>query len=269
VTEFPSHRQLTFQELADIMQVVMRVGVLMLKSGTVSFRVEQAMERIALGLGAERLDAYVTLTGITASLHCGSQHYTQIARVTRVGVDMSCLSTVEHLSQHLPPEATPIQVNALLDKIEQMPPPYSTIVMVPAVAVACGAFAVLSGGNWIDFCAACFSAGLGLTLRLLLLQQRLNPIAITVICAAVATAVCYLITQGFAGLQLKSLMPQSGFLAAVLFQVPGMLLVTASLDLVRLDLISGIARVTYALIQLFSVAIGILIVIGFTGFSIL
>lgn len=78
-------RQLTVPELVEIMQAVMRVGVLMLKCGTVSFRVEQAMQRVAIGLGAERLDAYVTLTGITASIHCRNVHYTQIARVTGLG----------------------------------------------------------------------------------------------------------------------------------------------------------------------------------------
>lgn len=247
----------------------MRVGVLMLKSGTISFRVEQAMHRVAVGLGAERLDAYVTLTGITASLHCGSQHYTQIARVTGFGVDMHRLSAVEHLSLHLPKAVSPAQVCAILDKIEQAPSPYPNWLVVLGVAAACGAFALLNGGQWMDGCAAYISAALGLRLRMLLQSQRLNSIAITVICAAVATLICTGMQQLFQQFQLTSPLPQSSFLAAVLFQVPGMLLVTASLDLVRLDLISGLARVTYAVIQLFSVAIGILIVMTFTNLSIL
>lgn len=269
MTLTPERPQLTVQELAEIMQVVMRVGVLMLKFGTVSFRVEQAMQRVALGLGVERLDAYVTLTGITASIHCGNQHYTQIARVKGLGVDMSRLGAVEYLTLHLPSNATPLQLCAMLDKIELAPTPYPPWLVLLAVATACGAFAILSGGNWIDCLAAFISAGLGLQLRGRLQRVRLNPIAVTIICAAVATGICYLIVQGLAFLQVQSPLPQASFLAAVLFQVPGMLLVTASLDLVRLDLISGIARVAYALIQLFSVAIGILIVMGITGFSIL
>lgn len=264
----PSQRRLSPQELAEIMQVVMRVGVLMLQSGTLSFRVEQAMNRVALGLGVERLDAYVTLTGITASIHCGEHHYTQIARVKGLGVDMSRLSAVEYLSLHLPPAATPLEICLILDKIEQTPPPYPQWVVILSVAVACGAFAILSGGNWVAWTAASISAGLGLRLRIALQQIQLNPIAVTVICAAVTTSICFLITQGFAAVQLRSPAPQASFLAAVLFQVPGMLLVTASLDLVRLDLISGLARVTYALIQLFGVAMGILIVISLTGLSI-
>jgi len=261
--------QLTFQELAEIMQVVMRVGVLMLKSGTISFRVDQAMQRVALGLGAERLDAYVTLTGITASIHCGNQHYTQIASIKGIGVDMSRLSAVEHLSLHLPPDVLPNDVHLSLDKIEQTPPPYPRSVVLLAVAAACGAFAILSGGELLDCLTAFVSAGLGLRLRMRLQLVRLNPIAVTVICSAVATLTCHSLISGLALVQLQSSTPKSSFLASALFQVPGMLLVTATLDLVRLDLISGMARVTYALIQLFSVAIGILIVMTFANIPIL
>lgn len=264
-----SEPRLTFQQLVDIMQVVMRVGVVMLKSGTVSFRVEQAMNRVALGLGVERLDAYVTLTGITASIHYGDYHYTQSARIKCLGVDMDRLSAVEYLTLHLPPDPTPPEVCAILDKIEATPPPYPQWLIILSVAAACGAFAILSGGDWVAGLAAFASSGPGLWFRIKLQNNRLNPIAVTVICAAVATLICYVTIQAFAGLQFTTPTPQASFLAAVLFQVPGMLLVTAALDLVRLDLVSGIARATYALIQLFSVAIGILIVMAFTGLSIL
>lgn len=260
---------LTLNQLSEIMQVVIRVGVIMLRSGTVSFRVEQAMQRVAQGLGVERLDAYVTLTGITASIHCGDQHFTQIARVKSLGVDMNRVSAVEYLTLHLPPDATPLTVSQLLDKIEHMPLQYPQGLIVAGVASACGAFAILSGGSSLDCFTAMIASGVGLTLRHRLLQTRLNSIAVTVICAAVATLVCYSTVRGLAQFGLLSPNPQPAFLAAVLFQVPGMLLVTAALDLVRLDLISGIARITHALIQLFSVAIGILFVLPLTGLRIL
>lgn len=259
----------TLPELVAMMQVIMRVGVIMLQSGTVSFRVEQAMNRVALGLGAERLDAYVTLTGITATIHCGDQHYTQIARTTRLDVDMHRLSLVEHLSRNLPPQATPEMLHGVLQKIDQVPPPYPAGLILLAVAVACGAFALISGGTRLDGLIACLSAGAGLWLRWRLQARLLNPIAVTVICAAAATGFCYGLVQGFARFQIVSPSPQTSFLAAVLFQVPGMLLVTAVLDLVRIDLLSGLARITYALIQLFSVALGILIVLTLTNLTLL
>lgn len=266
--------------LADIMQVVMRVGVLMLRSGTVSFRVEQAMNRTALALGAERLDAYVTLTGIIASIHVGDRHYTQIARIKQVGVDMNCLSAVEALANQMPASgdsrAHPDTLDnvlphllAKLDKIETAPPVYPLPLMIGAVAIACGAFSMLNGGGWFEWIAATLGAGVGQTLRVYLQRSRLNPVATTVICAAIAILVCHYTMEGLAVFKVSSQTVQAGFLASVLFLVPGMPLVTAALDLVRSDLHSGIARATYALVIMFSVAIGILLVLPITGISIL
>lgn len=256
-------------ELAEIMQVVMRVGVLMLQSGTVSFRVEQAMNRVALGLGAERLDAYVTLTGITASIHRSQQHYTQIARVKGIGVDMNRLGAVEYLSLHMPDNASPKLVAALLDTIEKIPPVYPLPVVLLAVAIACGAFALLQGGNWIDFVAAAVGAGVGQAIRVYLRSLKLNLIPITVVCAAIAILVASGVMHGCAMLGYRTLTPQAGYLSSVLFQVPGAPLITAALDLIRFDLVSGMSRIVYALILIFSLAAGILTAGVFIDFSIL
>lgn len=262
--------------LADIMQVVMRVGVLMLRSGTVSFRVEQAMNRTALALGAERLDAYVTLTGIIASIHCGDRHYTQIARIKQVGVDMNCLSAVEALAHQMsadtPPAALDNGITSVLNKldtIEKMPPVYPLPLTIGAVAIACGAFAILNGGGLFEWIAATVGAGVGQTIRVYLQRSRLNPVATTVVCAAIAILACHYTMQGLAGFRVPKHDIQAGFLASVLFLVPGMPLVTAALDLVRSDLHAGIARATYALMIMFGVAIGILLVLPITGISIL
>jgi uncharacterized membrane protein YjjP (DUF1212 family) len=256
-------------ELADIMQVVMRIGVLMLRSGTVSFRVEQAMHRTAQALGAERLDAFVTLTGIMASIHRKNQHYTQIARVKNVGADMNRLGAIERLSQTIPPQTNANTVCQILDRIESTPLLYPQPIRIVLVAIACGCFAVLNNGGAIEWLAATVGAGVGQSIRSYLQPSRLNVIAITIPCAAIATLFCHFTLQLLALIGWTTPNAQAGFLAAVLFLVPGMPLVTAALDLVRFDLSSGIARVAHALIVMFSVAIGILVTIPLIGISIL
>lgn len=255
--------------LAAIMQIVIRIGVLMLRSGTVSFRVEQAMSRAAIALAAERLDAYVTLAGIMASIHCGDRHYTQIARVKNIEVDMSRLSAVERLSQTIPLHSSPTSVAKILDKIEAMPPLYPLPVKSFVIALACGAFAALNNGGMIEFIAAAVGAGGGQTIKTYLQRSQLNLVAATVICAAIATFLCHLTLQAILLIGLAASTAQAGFLAAVLFLVPGMPLVTAALDLVRLDLVSGMTRATHALLIMFSVAIGVLLVLPITGISII
>lgn len=230
----------------------------MLQGGTVSSRVEQAMNRVALALGADRLDAYITLTGITASLHCRKRHYTQITRVTSVRVDMNWVSAVEFLSKNISTTATIAELNGLLDEIEQMPPVYPIPWVIAAVAIACGAFALIQGGSIAEFIGAAIGAGFGQAVRLKLRIFRLNLIPTTMICAAIATLLCYPVMQAARAIALPAAQPTYGLLSSVLFLVPGMHLITAALDLIRFDLVSGLSRVTYALLLLFNIAVGIL-----------
>lgn len=248
------------------MQVVMRVGTLMLRSGTISFRVEQSMQRIAHALGVERLDAYVTLTGIIASIHCGSQHYTQMGRIKTLGTDMNRVSLVESLTRTIDRPTPPKTIVAALDAIEQHRPLYPRSLIVLSIALACGAFALLGGGQLVEFIGATLGAGVGQAIRFKLIDRKLNPIPITVLCAAIATLLCYFTTFALESVGHSTPTPQYGFQASVLFLVPGVPLVTSALDLVRFDLVSGLSRLMYALLLLFSIAVGILITLGITQF---
>lgn len=263
----PRQCRLSAAELTEIMQIVMRVGILMLRSGTISFRVEQAMQRIGEALGVERLDAYVTFTGIIASIHCGNQHYTQMARIKTIGTDMNRVSMVESLTRTMPVNADLNTIIHALNDIEKTRPLYPRPLVVLMIAIACGAFALIAGGRFIEFISAALGAGVGQAIRFRLLRQRLNPMPITVLCAAIATLVCFAVVELFAFSGWTTATPEYGFLASVLYLVPGVPMVTAALDLVRFDLVSGLSRLMYAVLLIFSIAIGVLITLGITRFT--
>lgn len=260
---------LSRDDLIEIMQVVMRIGMIMLRSGTVSFRVEQAMCRVAIALGVERLDVYVTLTGITATAHAGKQHYTEIKRIKGLGIDMNRVSLVEALSQSVTPGTKIATVSALLDRIEAMPPLYPRSVTIGMIAIACGAFAMVEGGQWPEFTAAAVGAGLGQSLRFWLQSIRLNPVAATALSAAIAAILCHVTFVGMAAVGIVALAPKTGFLASVLFLVPGVMMVTAVLDLLRSDLVSGLSRLAFALLLISSIAAGVLFTLETTQFPLL
>ncbi|MBD2101808.1 threonine/serine exporter family protein [Leptolyngbya sp. FACHB-261] len=259
-------------ELAKTLRAVLRLGVLMLRGGSSSFRVEQAMSRSAQAMGVERLDAYVTPTGIIASAYQAQAHQTQIARVRGLGVDMNRISILEFLALHMPPAFEPELLETMLDNVEQLPPVYPPVVLIPAVAIACGVFAIIQGGSWLEFAAAASGAGAAQSVRLRLQAAKFNPIPITVVCAAIATAISYPLVLALGLLATKlglgAVVPRLAVISSVLLLVPGMPLVTAMLDLTRLDLVSGVTRFVYALLLLISIGIGILLVLGWTGFTI-
>lgn len=105
-----------------------------------------------------------------------------------------------------------------------------------------------------------------------LLRRHFSPVPIVVVCAAVATGVCYTLLRLFAPLYALLAIEaslQNGVIASVLLLVPGVPLITALLDLVHLDLVSGLSRGIYAVLILVCIAIGMLPILLVTGFSIL
>jgi uncharacterized membrane protein YjjP (DUF1212 family) len=257
-------RELSHQELADILRVAVRVGVMMLQSGAASFRADQTICRVALAMGVEHVDAYVTPTVIVATVFSGREHRTQIAKPSGLGVNMDRIAALEHLSRNMPTPALPGEMMRCLDEIEHQPPQYARPLVVLSVALACGAFAAIIGGGTIEMLAAAVGAGAAQTVRFRLIAARVNPIPVTVVCAAVATAISLLLVR-----VMNAPLPRLGVIASVLLLVPGVPFITAILDMIRFDLVSGLSRGLHAGLLLISIGVGMLLVLALTGFDIL
>ncbi len=256
--------QLSHQELADVLHVAVRVGVLMLQSGASSFRADQVISRIALALGIDRIEAYVTPTVIVATVHSGSEHRTQISKPAGLGVNMSRITALDHLSRNTPSASTPALISELVDEIERQPAAYSRSLVIAAVGLACGAFAVILGGGPAEFAAAGVGSAFAQALRLRMAAARFNPIPLTVICAAIATGISLLLVRA-----LVAPLPRLGVIASVLLLVPGVPLVTALLDMTRFDLVSGLSRGLHAVLLLLSIGLGMLLILAWTSFEVL
>ncbi|MFQ3537049.1 MAG: threonine/serine exporter family protein [Aggregatilineales bacterium] len=268
----PYHqRTFTQTELAAALGVVLRVGVLVLRSGAASFRTQEVMERCAGALGIAQLEAYVTPTGIIASAYSGDEHRTQIRQVRGLAVDMNRVIALELLSRTLPPGIEAAELHKRIDAIEAQGMLYPRWVVALMVGLACGAFAVIIGGSALEFVAAFGSAATGQTLRMALIKRQFSVVPIVVICAAVAAGICYtllrLMTPLYQILVIQASL-QNGMVASVLLLVPGVPLITALLDLVHLDLVSGLSRGIYAVMILVCIGVGMLPILLVTGFSI-
>lgn len=270
-------KELSHGELADVLRVALRAGVLMLRSGSATFRAEQVMRRIAEAMGVERLDSYVTPTGIIASAYSGREHRTQIRTIPVLGVDMNRVVEIENLTRYFPPEPSPEYLSDKLDAIEGIGAQYPAWLTVLAVATACGALAIILGGGLLEFISAFCGAAAAQAVRLRLNRAHFNPIPVTIVGSGIATAISYALAQlsiqiapSLASLNLGlTATPRFGVIASVLLFVPGVPLVTAVLDLTRLDLVAGTARTAYAALLLMSIGIGLLAVLTLTGFEVL
>lgn len=228
---------------------VMRLGRLMLGAGASSARVRDSMKRVARGLGIDGLHSRVGMTDIVLTAQRGSLYRTRVAEV-RPGVDADRITLLQRLSHQVESGVTAAQLQRRLDAIESRRPRYPMWLRVFAAAAACAAFALLNNGGWAESVAVGLAVAGGQWLRMVLMRARFNEFFVVFLAAIVALLGYLGLIQVFALGGLAQGGHDAAMTSAVLFLVPGFPLVTGAMDLARLDLHAGIARVTYALLML-------------------
>jgi len=247
--------------------VVLRVGTMLLASGSGSYRVKIAMQQVGRALGMDSVAAQVTVNEITATSHRGPIFRTEVVQSRAIGVNAHRIATLERLCATLSPGVTVEEIEERLDAIEATPPRYGPWSNALFAALACAAFAFLNNGGPVEVLVVFFGAGLGQLARRHMLHKGYNQLGVTMLAAAVASGVYLGIVNVLFALGAVDTIHESGYVSAVLFLVPGFPLVTAGLDLSRLDFSAGMSRLTYALMIMTSAALSVWAVSAVMGLT--
>ncbi len=241
--------------------VVLRMGKMMLASGTASYRVKMAMRRLAFALGLDRHEALVTLTEITTTSHRGPIFRTEVAEQRTIGANADHLTRLERYADSLRPGSVTVeQAHRSLNVIAATGPLYGPVANALFAGLACAGFAVLNRGGVVEAGAVFAGASLGQATRRWMHHKSFNVFGTTMIAAAVASLAYLGVVLGLTALSAASLGNQVGFVSAVLFLVPGFVLVTAILDIWKMDLSAGIGRAVYGVMILVSAGISVWLV---------
>lgn len=233
---------------------VMRLGSMMLGAGGSSARVRDSMERAAHALGIDELHTRVGMTDIVATTSRGRLFRTRVTEIRRPAVDADRLTALKRLTNDLRPGMTTVDLERALDAIAARPRRYPELLRVLGAAFACGAFALLGNGGWQEFIAVALAAGAGQFVRMRLGRLRTNEFLV-VFASATTSLLLYLgVAAALAAFGVAGGQHDAAMTSAVLYLVPGFPLVTGALDLARLDLNAGIARVVYASLVLLATA---------------
>lgn len=224
---------------------IIRTGLLMLASGTASYRVKQAMTHVALALGIDKVRHHVSLTDIAVTSHRGRIFRTEVAESRAFAVNADRIVRLDAFRRHLPQRMSAAEVHAALDDIERRKPLYAGGVNVAAAGVACAAFAVLNHALPWEVLVVLVAAMLGQAARRVLAHRHFNPFGTTLAAAAVAS-MAYL-----AGIELVNISGAAlgthaaGYISSVLFLLPGFALITGALDMAKLDIRAGLERIAF------------------------
>lgn len=269
--DFPEHEHedaLEPRHLIRRSNVVLRAGIMMLGAGTSGLRVREVMSAVARTVGIRRIRAQVTFTDITLTVFRRNAFRTQVSEIPAPGVDANRIALLQDFARDLPERATVAEVDAKLDAIEQQPKLYSLWLLVPLVGLACAAVTLLTNGGWREAVAVFIASALAFRLNRALTRLQFNHLAVVLLSAAVATGGYLLLTRMLdAGLGGPSNRMAAGLVCAAIFLIPGFPLVTAGLDLARIDLMAGVPRMAYAAMVLLALTIGVWMAVTISGAS--
>lgn len=222
----------------------LRFGMLLLSSGASGYRVIRAVERCARSLGFSGADVLVGFNTISCTFHKGDEFRTVVADVPLPGVNASRIEALETTAHTLLQDyCTAEEINEALDEIERIPSPrWDLGVSVVAAGLACAGFAVLNQFGYLAALLVFVSALVGQWVRVKLHHAHFNVLGMTTVTAWTASSI-YLLLEHLVPIG-QDLSP--GFIASILFLIPGFPLFSSFVDLARFDFTAGIPRLFFA-----------------------
>ena len=223
--------------------------IMFLSCGTGAWRVRSSMNALAEAMGIT-CTADIGLMSIEYTCFDGENGFTQSLCLTNTGVNTSKLNRLEHFIRNFETEGKNMsgeELHSYLDEIERIHGLYSPAALGLAAAIACCGYLSFRRRTSRDVCAF-IGAGLGNFLRCKLTKHHFTLFLGIVTSVSLA---CFV----YAGL-LKlgeilfgiSIQHEAGYICAMLFIIPGFPFSTSGIDLAKLDMRSGMERLTYALI---------------------
>lgn len=235
-------------QMGEDADAVLRLGAMIMAAGTGGYRVIRAMKRAARALGFDRVEAVISVNNITCSFHKGELFRTIVVNRDNPAVDASRIEALENLSHHMGSSYTAEELHRELDQIEQrVGKRWPVWVQALAAGLACSGFAVLNHYPFLEAVVVALAAAVGQIVRHSCARRHLNQLGTTAMAAVVASLMYLFMAKGLAMVGIiDSPTFTTGYVASVLFLIPGFPLFSSLLDLSRFDLFSGLSRLCYA-----------------------
>jgi uncharacterized membrane protein YjjP (DUF1212 family) len=242
-------------------EALLRFGVAMLRAGNTAARTHEWIEVVSRKLAFQVVSVSLSLDSITVTLRRSSDWITVMREVGPPAVNVLRIGRLEELATTIESGSAPREILEKLAKIESDRSTYSAWLIVAAVGAASSGFAFINGAAAFELIAAGVAGAIGQWFRMRLSRSRYNQFGVAALTALTASGVYVLLaallqSAGFAIANFPA-----GFMASVLFLVPGFPLVAGLFDLLQYKTVAGVSRLAYGTMLLLAVALGLSIVI--------
>jgi uncharacterized membrane protein YjjP (DUF1212 family) len=245
----------------DAVEALLQFGVAMLRAGNTAARTHDWIGVISRKLAFQSVAVSQSLDSIIVTVRRSGDWITAMREVGPPAVNVLRIGRLEELANTMGPGSAPQEILEKVAKIESEPATYSAWLIVVAVGAASCGFAFISGAAAFELIAAGVSGAIGQWFRMWLSRNRYNQFGVAALTALTASGVYVLLAALLqnAGFAIANF--PAGFMASVLFLVPGFPLVAGLFDLLQYKTVAGVSRLAYGTMILLAVALGLSIVI--------
>ena len=238
----------------NILRLAVTAGEIMMRSGAEIYRVEETIFRICKACKVDNVEVFAMPTGIFVTLDDdthGNDVHTYIRRIRSWETDMNKISLVNQFSREF--TATDMTIEEGMVRLEEIDKKrqYKLVFRLVAAALCAASFAVIFGGNKVDFCVAFVTGMFCYGFARLLSKYDINFFIIGFSSCAIATFIALLVS---ATIPMASYQPIIS--GTIMLFVPGVAITNSIRDFLTGDMLSGLARMVEAMLTAVSLAAG-------------
>jgi len=239
---------------SKLLQVILDIAEEMLVCGAEVSRVEESIERMCEAYGCERrrVNAFIITSNIQVTMEDPEGNIiTQIRRIVRNNPDFDKLDYFNDLSRYVcanKPDIEEIRerFNGVLSRKE-----HPAWVQYLGAAMVSGGFAVFFGGELIDGLASAVSGLVIMWLLDFLGKFESNQLAKVFVISFVTGVIIHLMVMGGIGCHADKIM-----IGGIMLLIPGIAMTNSVRDMLTGDIVTGMLRLTNALLQASVIACG-------------
>jgi uncharacterized membrane protein YjjP (DUF1212 family) len=239
--------------LEPIAMAALDAGRVLMESGANARSVEEVVEMVARGLGAETVDLRIGYASLTMNISIGASGITRMRRVRHVGVNQQLDQKVWELARLVSRgEMSAAKTRIELVRIGEETRRYPLWLTAVAVGLACAGFGRLLRVDWPGIAPVFLAAAIGQYVRGKLLARHVNLFVCTTLVSFLCSAL-----GGIGARMAGSETYATAMVASILLLVPGVPAVNAQRDILEGHPSLGSARLATVLMTLVFLAAGL------------
>ncbi len=244
------------KEIRKLLEVAVYAGKLMLINGGETYRVEETIEWIVKSRGVTDIENFIVPTGIFVSCEHEGEQYSYLRRIRSTRIDLEIISLVNAFSREF--VQSDMTTDVAMDRLREIEhaPLYKWPVTVVFGGLAGAFFALMLGGQWPEGVLAFVTSG-AVVAAVRLFQKHIASYFIrSTLGGAVTMTVAYLLTAMVSPWLVHVRLDQV-VIGSIMPLVPGVAITNALRDSINGDFVTGVSKMTEAIITALGIAIGV------------